>query len=126
MYTNEIEDIGKKCIPGFIGAFPLDRMPSHIGSPPKSFIVNTDTNNLNGKHWLAVSYEQGGIVRAFDPLGFFYPQLLISKLHSHPNVRVHYNRTMIQNPFDQTCGLHCLIFLKSRTDAYKQRILSNN
>jgi hypothetical protein len=121
MYANEIGDYGKKHVPGFMGVFPLDRLPSHIGPPPKSFITNTDTSNLPGEHWLAVSYENGGIVRAFDPLGFFYPPLLVAKLHHFPNTRVIYNRKMIQNPFDTSCGLHCLIFLKNRAQDYKQK-----
>ena len=122
MYANELNDIGKKHVPGFVGVFPLNRLPLHIGRPPKSFIVNTDTSNLLGEHWLAVSYEEGGIVRAFDPLGFFYPQLLVSKLHSLPNVHVIYNRKMIQNPFESNCGWHCLIFLRQRAATYKHRM----
>jgi len=121
MYANEIYHIAKNTIPGFIGVFPLDKMPLHIGRAPKSLIVNTDTSNLEGKHWIAISYEQGGIIHAFDPLGFYYPPLLVSKLHSMPYQHVIYNRKMIQNPFAPTCGPHCIAFLKSRVNYYKHR-----
>ena len=66
MYANEINDIAKNTIPGFLAVFTLDKMPLHIGQAPKSLIVNTDTSNLEGKHWIAISYEQGGIIHAFD------------------------------------------------------------
>jgi hypothetical protein len=121
MYANKISEIGRREIEGFIGVFPLDKIPEHVGTPPKSFIVNTDTSNLEGKHWLAVSYETGGIIRVFDPLGFYYPQLLISKLHNLPNYHIIYNRKMFQNPLESTCGPHCLLFLKSRVNEYKHR-----
>jgi hypothetical protein len=94
-------------------------MPLHICHAPKSLIVNTDTSNLKGKHWIAISYEEGGIIHAFDPLGFYYPPLLVSKLHSMPYQHIIYNRKMIQNPFESTCGPHCLAFLKSRVNYYK-------
>ena len=120
MYTNEIDKIAKKIIPNFIGVFPLDKLPKHLGRPPKSFILNTDTSNLNGTHWLAVSYEKGGIIHAFDPFGICYPPLLTSYLHRIPNVKVIYNRIMFQYPNERNCGIHCLTFLKMRADHYKQ------
>jgi len=115
MYTNQLNKLGKEHIPGFLGAFPLDKLPSYTNTL-SSFIVNTDTHNLRGQHWIAVSYEKMGIVRAFDPLGVYYPQLLIEKLHQFPNRKVKYNRVMYQNPLTETCGLHCLKYLKYRAD----------
>ena len=121
MYSQQLNELGKKHVRGFIGVFPLDKIPSHIGTPPKSFIVNTDTHNLPGRHWIAVSYEQGGIAHAFDPLGFFYPFPLIAQLHTNPYRRVFYNYTMYQKPWERTCGQHCLSFLISRSPRYKQK-----
>jgi hypothetical protein len=115
MYTSELNKLGKQHIPGFIGAFPLDKLPLHICTPPSSYIVNTDTHNLSGHHWIAISYEKSGIVRAFDPLGIFYPQLLTEKLHKFPHKKIIYNRLMHQNPLLKTCGLHCLNYLKYRS-----------
>ena len=113
MYTNELEYLGQKHVKHFVGVFPLDKIPSHI-CPTSRLIINTDTHNLGGKHWIALSFEKGGIVLAFDPLGFFYPQILINKLYNNPMVkRVHFNRKMIQMPWEKTCGQHCIKFLKS-------------
>ena len=67
MYTHELIKLGEKYVPHFLGVYPLDKLPSAIRAP-SNFIVNTHTHNLPGEHWLAVSYQKGGIVYAFDPL----------------------------------------------------------
>lgn len=110
MYTNELEYYGKRHVPHFIGVYALDKLPLHI-KPISRLIVNTDTHNLPGKHWIALSYEKHGIVYAFDPLGVYYPNLLIQYLHRLPHRRIIYNRTMYQRPWRKTCGQHCLQFL---------------
>jgi hypothetical protein len=119
MYSHQLNKLGKQHVYGFIGTFALDKLPKHIGSPPKSLIVNTDTQNLPGRHWIAVSYECGGIAYAFDPLGFYYPAALISYLHRNPYQKVHYNYIMYQKPWEHNCGQHCISFLQSRTLGYK-------
>jgi len=81
MYTNQIADVASKHVDNFIGVFPLDKLPIHLPHGGQTrFIVNTDSHNLSGQHWIAVSYEKGGIMRAFDPLGVHYPSRLV---HCH-------------------------------------------
>ena len=115
MYTEELIRAAKQLkLVNFIGVFPLNRLPPSLSSLPKPlcFIVNTDTNNLPGKHWLAVSYSKGGIVRAFDPLGVFYPDLLSNYLAKRGR-HVIFNRITYQDPSERTCGQHCLRWLQS-------------
>lgn len=114
MYSNEIVKIARKLkIKNFIGVFPLNQLP-----PPSSyrrpfcFIVNTDTANLPGKHWIAVSFAKNGIVRAFDPLGVYYPAMLCDYL-ARSNRRVSFNHVMYQDPTSRLCGQHCLRWLRS-------------
>lgn len=116
MYTEELEKLGRKHVTGFVGVYPLDKLPHAplLYPPPSRFIVNTDTSNLSGKHWIAVSYETGGIVYAFDPLGLCYPPLLCAHL-KRLGRRVIFNKTMYQNPMLPTCGQHCLLWLISRS-----------
>lgn len=114
MYTDELIREGRKKVINFIGVFPLDKLPEHISHIPCRFIVNTHTKNLPGQHWIAVSYESGGIVYAFDPLGCFYPSKLSNYLAQSGNRRVVFNRIMYQNPFEKNCGQHCLNWLRSR------------
>lgn len=121
MYTNELAAAAKRLkVHNFMGVFALDQLPSHL---PRhctfSFIVNTDTSNLPGRHWLAVSYEKGGIVRAFDPFGAVYPHFLRTRLARFaggiPGGRVLFNRKMIQHPLAKNCGPLCLKWLVLRT-----------
>ena len=72
MRSNELLERGLE-YPNFVGVFPLDKLPPHLSKGDGSFIVNSDTHNLPGEHWFAVSYKNGGIVKAFDPLGFSIP-----------------------------------------------------
>jgi len=119
--TNQLWRTGKKHVSGFVGVFPLDKVPHHISKPfPKSFIVNTDTSNLPGKHWLAVSLEPNGIIFVFDPMGYFYPYLLVNHLKKMPHRKIIYNYHCYQKPWQRNCGWHCLAFLKSRVKGYKQ------
>ena len=117
MYTEELNRVGRKHVSGFIGVYALDQLPSKnlLQPPPSRFIVNTDTKNLPGEHWIAVSYEIGGVVYAFDPLGTFYPLVLCNYLKGLSCRRVVFNTTMYQNPMLATCGTHCLRWLMSRT-----------
>lgn len=115
MYSNELIKAAKALkIENFVGVFPLNRLPASLAHYPKpfSFIVNTDTANLPGQHWIAVSYSKCGIVRAFDPLGVFYPTLLSNYLAKRAK-RVIFNRITYQDPTRRTCGQHCLRWLKS-------------
>lgn len=96
----------------FVGVFPLNKLPPHLPHGSGSFIVNSDTHNLPGEHWLAVSYKNGGIVKAFDPLGFFYPLGLVNYLAKRfPRKTIQYNWKSYQKLSEKTCGEHCLRWL---------------
>lgn len=99
----------------FIGVFPSDKIPplSSIQSN-SSMIVNNQTYNLPGQHWLAILIRQHSII-VFDPLGpNFYPHHLVNYLHSDVNRKVHYSLKRIQNPLVNNCGQLCLDWLKGK------------
>ena len=110
MYSNDIVKAAKQLnLENFIGVFPLNRLPNSLKpyAKPLCFIVNTDTMNLPGQHWIAVSYSKCGIAYAFDPLGMFYPHVLTSYLTKRAR-RVIFNHVTYQDPSQRTCGQHCL------------------
>jgi len=120
MDSREVSSLGKTYIPHFVGVFPLNKLPQ-VMCAPSNFIVNTDTHNLPGEHWLAVSYQKGGIVYVFDPFGFYYPPILkiyVNKLkRAEPVI---YNRIRYQGLLEQTCGLYCIAWLIAiNTPGYK-------
>ena len=120
MDSYKVNILGKKYIPHFGGVFPLNKLPQALRAP-SNFIVNTDTYSSPGEHWLAVSYQKGGIVYVFDPFGFYYPPLL--KMYANKLRRVVpviFNRIQYQGLVEQTCGLYCIAWLIAiNTTGYK-------
>lgn len=111
MDSHNVQKFGKKYVPNFVGVFPLNKLPQALRAP-SNFIVNTDTHNLPGEHWLAVSYQKDGIVHVFDSFGFFYPNILriyLNKLRRTGPVK--YNRVHFQRINEQTCALYCIAWL---------------
>jgi len=49
-------------------------------------------------------------ILVFDPYGFYYPALLVSKLQS-AGKNIHYNRNQYQSFNTKNCGQHCLKWL---------------
>ena len=105
MLSTQLAKEASKDIKNFIGVFPLDQLPASL--PYNSnFIVNTDTANLPGKHWIAVSYDSYGIASAFDPAAL---TSYLAKRSKH----VYFNELMVQDPRTPTCGQHCLKWLRA-------------
>jgi hypothetical protein len=92
------------------GVFPLDKLPNVIGNG--GYIVNTQTATLAGEHWLAVDVRNHQTY-LFDPLGFYYPPLLVSQLTKRTR-HIVCNTIMYQHPLTTTCGQHCLLWLSKR------------
>jgi len=68
----EILNLMKKAHPYskklFLNVFPRDELPTSIQSYPCSLIINTDTVNLRGKHWVAVYINRNRVAEYFDSL----------------------------------------------------------
>lgn len=113
MLTHELWEMGEKYVPYFIAVFPIDKLPKYLVAPA-NFIVNTHTHNLPGEHWLAVSYQKGGHVHAFDSFGVYYPHMLRDYLQRlKRSCTVHYNNYQYQEINEKTCGLYCIAWLIS-------------
>jgi len=52
----------------FLNVFSRDNLPDSIPFYPCSLIINTDTNNLPGKHWIAVYINRYKVAEYFDSL----------------------------------------------------------
>ena len=105
----QIYKIGKAWLGSeFLGVYPLDKIP--FLPVNKAIIVNTQSSNLGGEHWLAV-YNKPEKILVFDPFGFYYPSMLVSHL-SRLSKPMFYNKVRYQEPFTSTCGQHCLLWLK--------------
>ena len=54
---------------GFLGCFAADQIPKTITKFPASLIINLDTKNRPGTHWVAAYIENSSKVYYFDSFG---------------------------------------------------------
>jgi hypothetical protein len=94
----------------FIGVFCNDNIPNTRFSD-YSFIVNTDTCNLYGTHWIAIKVF-GIYLFYFDPMGWI-PFRSILKQFSSKTIYVNYS--LVQR--GPTCGEHCVYYLYNNQQA---------
>ena len=90
----------------YLGTFPLDKVPLHFikDAQLQHFIINTQTSNLPGQHWIAVTIYQRNKAYIFDSFGIPPPTLLINQLKERGIEKIYYSKRQIQE-FDTTiCG----------------------
>jgi hypothetical protein len=110
----------------FLGCFPTDKIPTIIEKYPASLIINLDTHQKPGTHWVAAYIENASTVFYFDsfgPLNCLYP--INSKPHpycmSGPNATIYdflnrfesvtMNKFIYQSIFADNCAHYCIYFV---------------
>ena len=89
-------------------------MPKGINSYPCSLIINTDTKNLPGKHWVSIyisGYKEG---EYFDSFGHEPSQDIAIWLNKFTNKWKKVNVSVLQNPLSVTCGHFVLFYINER------------
>ena len=98
---------------GFVGVFPCDRLPELI--PGQALIANTDPHDKPGQHWVAFYRSKTGSLEYFDSFGL---PPLVDDLRKYINRGAHskfsYSRIQVQDASAETCGNHCIAFVKHR------------
>jgi len=105
---------------GFLGTFPRDRLPTVIKRRPSGIIVNTDTSNEPGEHWVAIYLCRDGCAEYFDSFGL--PPLhkeIIAFLNDH-NEGWDYNRVTLQDVSSDTCGIYAALYILKRLNGYSK------
>ena len=98
----------------FIGVFARDALPKGIVSYPCSLIINTDTKNLPGKHWVSIfisSYKEG---EYFDSFGREPSQDIAIWLNKFTVKWKKVNSVILQNPLSTSCGQFVLFYINER------------
>jgi hypothetical protein len=99
----------------FLGVFALNDLPKeHKRKYPYAFILNTDTRNLGGQHWIAVYVDRSGRGEVFDSFGQSPPQRLAWWLSDRVGTRWRFNKKPYQFLFSSLCGAYCILFLRER------------
>lgn len=99
-------------IPYFRGVFMRDTLPN---SPPfykESMIVNLDSIQNKGTHWVCFKKENDQIVSYFDSFGMVPPSELITYWQQkNPSILIEYNSQQNQKIKENICGHLCIHFL---------------
>ena len=94
----------------------LCRRVAHAGVRPRTFIVNTDTCDRGGSHWVAFHFPLVGPTEFFDSLGSapetYYRHFANVLIVNGP--QYYYCSSKIQPDDTDTCGLYCLYNFKRR------------
>lgn len=123
MHTEQLNRMGKQLMGNsYLGTFALDQLPAIIfaNEPMLHFIINTQTSNLPGQHWIAVTINRNKAY-VFDSFGLPPPQLLISQLRQYGVRRILYNSRQIQPINTQMCGQLALQHLFNTHIRYRTR-----
>lgn len=99
-----------KGVPGFLGVFAWDNIPTKI-HVPSSCVFNTDPSNKPGKHWIAVIVLSNRI-EYFDATG---RSPIITDIFRKMDKPVLYNNHRIQSPHSIACGYFCCDFVLRRS-----------
>ena len=97
----------------FHGVFPIDALPESISNLPFTMVVNMDTHNLPGSHWIAVyidEYKRGEI---FDSLAL-PTSLPLAKWMNQFTVSWRRNSRYYQHLFSSYCGAFVIYFILMR------------
>lgn len=97
----------------FIGVFPCDLLPAL--KPGQAMIVNTDPHDKPGQHWVAFYMSEDLTLEYFDSFGL---PPLVSQFRKYINRGAHkifsYSTVQLQHNNSETCGKHCIAFVKHR------------
>lgn len=98
----------------FKGVYPRDCLPKNIKDTPAAFIVNTDSSDETGEHWVAIFIPKRSIGEYFDPFG-------LPPLHEDFTFFLNnncenwvYNSLPVQHHESKACGKFCIGFIKAR------------
>lgn len=92
----------------YAGCFPSDalRLP---GKYPSAAVVNLDTSDEPGSHWVAIYMKSPSSVYYFDSYGMHPVENVESILQNFPHRTV--NDCLVQSVNSSVCGHYCIFFL---------------
>ena len=119
--TSQFINQSLKCLPNFIGCFAENQLSSLIITQyPTFLVVNVDSYQMKGSHWLAIGIFET-FIEIFDPLGFTIfnwtrvPCGMLGFLHRMSVTRKVKVSPRIQPFNSHLCGFYCIFYLVLRS-----------
>lgn len=119
--TLDLLELGREILPStFHGVVSRDALPMNPSHKELLLIINTDTSNLPGQHWVAFIVRRG-VGFYFDPMGY-PPPLMVTNWIQYNYDKWSSNMRRVQMANSTNCGYFCLHFLyfASRPHLYEQ------
>ena len=119
-YNNGKDDIRQQ----FAGIYPHDRLPPSLtfllnsergqNRLPLTLIINTDSHNLPGRHWIAIYIDVNRRGEVFDTLTTPISSHVSRFMNRLCRQWVH-NRLIYQHPLSAYCGVYVLFYVLQRS-----------
>lgn len=112
MNTNQInKELSRVCY--FRGTYARDRLPKRLARP-FAIVVNTDSLQEPGEHWVAIYVPRRGYCEYFDPMGWPPPHKQIVSYLNKLSKKFVYCCQPVQGATSDQCGRFCIAFIKAR------------
>ena len=97
----------------FLGVFPINTLPHRVSHYPACMVINTQSHNLPGQHWLSVFITSDKRGEVFDSLGLPLSNYLIRWLNRFTKSWT-YSRKIYQPLLSDKCGAFAIYFILNR------------
>ncbi len=105
----------------FCGVLPIDELENFKFRKPCSLIVNTDESSKPGEHWIALFITRNGSLEYFDSYGIKPFKKEIYQFIKKHQMKLIYNKKIIQNSLSINCGKFCLLFVLLRSRGFTMK-----
>ena len=107
----------------FGGVLAADELPHRIKQKPVFYIVNTDTSDKSGKHWIVI--YNGKYTEYFDPLAES-PNRIIEQYLSRISQNGYLRISPVQGQQSRNCGQFCLYYCYYRVRNFSMDCIVNS
>ena len=97
----------------FQGVYPIDALPHAVNAYPFFMIVNTQSHNLPGEHWIAVFIGSNRRGEIFDSLALPLSNLLVKWMNTFC-ISFKKNPLTYQHYSSARCGAYAVYFVLNR------------
>ena len=98
----------------FLGAFPIDKLPTDVKTYPILLIVNSQSYNLGGEHWFALFISSHGCGELFDSSAQPVDLRINRWLNRFTRKGWIRNHFIYQSPFSPIFGAYVLYYILNR------------
>ena len=85
-----------------------------VPSYPSAYVINSDTSDKKGEHWVVVYFDKNRRGEYFDSYGLPPAVLGLEAYMDRFSLDWIYNRKTIQSLFSNVCGHYCVYFILFR------------